>query len=114
VARSFYVDGQATTQLAAIATAPGAPLCIVGGRTVSMPVGHFAITDAGTWVTQNDDLSLLDGNGTRLATWTGGGGTLLQPQPGALGIAKRVSVRTDGSVDVISAQSSRIERFRRR
>jgi hypothetical protein len=112
VARSAYDNGETRTQLTAVSTVPGAPMRLGRGVVIPMPLDHFAVTDSGFWATRQDDLYRFDATGARVAMWTGGGGTLLAPTTGALGIAKRIALRPDGSVDVISAQSNRIERFR--
>ena len=114
IARSAYDNGETRTQLASVSTAPGAAMRITGGIALPGAIEHFALGTDAVWVTRQDDLYRYDLAGTRLGVWTGGGGTLLAPPAGALGIAKRIALRPDGSVDVISAQSNHIERFRSR
>lgn len=107
-------DVVARNAVIAIAAAAGAPLAEtervrVDGAIPYSPEG-LAITPEGFWITSGDTLRLVDRAGALRATWIGGGLYEVTP-PGVLSIAKHVEVLPDGSIEVLSVQTARLERF---
>lgn len=111
VARIAYFDEQNQAELVELAVRPGAPLEVVGTRR--LPPGYlsaFAVDAGGAWVASGDDVHRVDLDGSRIATYTGGGGLPGAPR-GGLGIVRRLALVPGGGVEALSVQSARIVRL---
>jgi hypothetical protein len=78
---------------------------------VGQSVDGFAVTSDGFWLTTGADLRRYTRGGAKTAQWVGG--NLYDVKlPGVLSIAHAVDVLSDGTIEVLSVQTGRLERFR--
>ncbi len=109
-----FVDGELSHQLVAISDALDQAPAVVDRIVLDPRVQNldaFALVPGGgVWATTGwQELYRLDAGGVVQALWTGGGRILTQP--GAISIARSVTVLSDGSVAVLSVDTARVERF---
>lgn len=113
IGRHIDANGGTTQQLLRLSDDPASAFRILGTVPLDAEVGApaaFAVApQGGFWVTSDSaDLHRLDATGRRIASWTGG--DLSAPLLiGALGIANQIQPLPDGSVDVLSVDTGRIE-----
>jgi Starch/carbohydrate-binding module (family 53) len=104
-------SGPNGSELVSIATASG--LAEVERIKLSLPnsISALAVTADGFWVSTGADLRRLNRTGTQTSRWVGGD-LYDVTLPGVLSIANQIEVLGDGTVEVLSLQTRRLERFR--